>query len=99
MTFGTMKAVRSSPLRIGRLYPQKYPGTHFLEAESTPGHIIPSVTTEEIPSDTTGDRSRDPPTSLLVDDNFVSEFKDFEIVLIQKAYYMQMSFDLTNAHE
>jgi hypothetical protein len=28
----------------------------FLEAESTPGH------TEKIPSDTTGDRSRDPPT-------------------------------------
>ena len=24
-----MKAVRSSPLRAGRLYPQEYPGTHF----------------------------------------------------------------------
>jgi hypothetical protein len=29
ITFGTMKVVRSSPLRNGRLYPQKYPGTHF----------------------------------------------------------------------
>ena len=32
-----MKVVRSSPLRTGRLYPREYPGTHFLEAESTPG--------------------------------------------------------------
>ena len=31
------KVVRSSPLCTGRLYPQEYPGTHFLEAESTPG--------------------------------------------------------------
>ena len=32
-----MKVVRSSPLRTGRLYLQEYPGTHFLEAEPTPG--------------------------------------------------------------
>jgi hypothetical protein len=35
----------------------------FLEAESTPGHMVPPVATEKIPSDTTGDRSRDLPTS------------------------------------
>ena len=29
LTFGSMKGVRSSPLRTGRLYPQEYPGTHF----------------------------------------------------------------------
>jgi hypothetical protein len=29
MTFGTMKAVKSSLLRTGRLYPQEYNGTHF----------------------------------------------------------------------
>jgi hypothetical protein len=29
MTFGTMKVVRSSVLRTGRLYPQQYLGTHF----------------------------------------------------------------------
>jgi hypothetical protein len=34
----------------------------FLEVESTPRHMLPSVATEKIPSDTTGDRSRDPPT-------------------------------------
>jgi hypothetical protein len=66
MTFGTVKLVRSSPLRTGRPYPQEYPGTPVLEAESTPGHVVPSVATEKIPSDTTGDRSRDPPTSSAV---------------------------------
>jgi hypothetical protein len=35
----------------------------FLEAESTPGRTVPSVALEKkIPSDATGDRSRDPPT-------------------------------------
>jgi hypothetical protein len=29
MTFGTMKVVRSSPLRSGRLHPQEYPGPRF----------------------------------------------------------------------
>jgi hypothetical protein len=29
LTFGTMKVVRSSPLRIGRVHPEDYPGTHF----------------------------------------------------------------------
>jgi hypothetical protein len=38
----------------------------FLEAESTPGHMVPSLATEKIPSATTGDRSRDPPTSSAV---------------------------------
>jgi hypothetical protein len=28
-TFGTMKVVRSSPLRTGRLYPQEFPGTQL----------------------------------------------------------------------
>jgi hypothetical protein len=62
-TFGTMEVVRSSPSRIGRLYPQKVSWYSFLEAESTPGHMVPSVSSENIPSDTNGDRSRDPPTS------------------------------------
>jgi hypothetical protein len=38
----------------------------FLEAESTPGHMVPSVASEKISSDTTGDRSRDRPTSSVV---------------------------------
>jgi hypothetical protein len=35
----------------------------FLEAESTPGHMVPSVASKKFPNDTTVDRSRDPPTS------------------------------------
>ena len=65
-TFDTMKVVRSSPLRTGRLYPQDFSWYSFLEAESTPGHMVPSLASEKIPSDTTGDRSRDPPTSSAV---------------------------------
>jgi hypothetical protein len=38
----------------------------FLEAESTLGHMVPPVTPEKVPSDTTGDRSRDLPTSSAV---------------------------------
>ena len=37
----------------------------FLETESTPGHMVPSVASEKIPSDITGDRSRDPPASVV----------------------------------
>ena len=57
------KVVRSSPLRTGCLYPQEYPGIHFLEAESTPGTWTCRMLQKKIPSDTTGDRSRDLPTS------------------------------------
>jgi hypothetical protein len=66
MASSTMKVVRLSPLCTSHVYPQEYPGTHFLEAESTPGHMVPSVAMEKIPSDTTGDRSRDRPTSSTV---------------------------------
>jgi hypothetical protein len=55
-TFGTMKVVRSLPLRTGRLYPQMFSWYSFLEAEWTPGHKVPLVTSEKIPSDITGDR-------------------------------------------
>jgi hypothetical protein len=65
-TFGTMKVVRSSPLRTGRLYPQEFSWYTFLKAESTPGHMVPSVASEQILSDTIGDRSRDPSTSSAV---------------------------------
>ena len=44
---------RSSALRIGRLYPRRNPWYSFLEAESTPGHVVPSVAMEKVPSDTT----------------------------------------------
>jgi hypothetical protein len=61
-----MKVVRLSPLRTGCLHPQEFAWYSFLETESTPGHMVPSVASEKIPSDTTGDRSRDLPTSSAV---------------------------------
>jgi hypothetical protein len=63
LDFGTMKVVRSSPLRTGRLHPQEFSWYSFLEAQSTPGHMVPSVASEKIPSDTTG---IDPETFRLV---------------------------------
>jgi hypothetical protein len=61
-TLGTMKVVRSSPLRTGRLYPQEFSWYSFLEAESTPGHMEMPKLPEKIPNETTGDRSRYPST-------------------------------------
>ena len=66
LTFGTTRSGRSSALRTGHLYPRRNPWYSFLEAESTPGHMALSVATEKIPSDTTGNRSRDRPTSSAV---------------------------------
>jgi hypothetical protein len=40
---------RSSALRTDHLYPRRNPCYSFLEAESTPGHMVPSVATEKIP--------------------------------------------------
>ena len=56
----------SSALRTGRLYPRRNPWYSFLEADSTPGLMVLSVATQKISSDTTGNRSRDRPTSSAV---------------------------------
>ena len=56
----------SSALRTGRLYSRRNPWYSFLEAESTPGHMVLPVAKEKIPSDTTGNRCRDRPTSSAV---------------------------------
>ena len=60
-----MKLVKSPLLNTGHLYPQEFFWYSFVEAESTTGHMIPSVASEKILSDTTGDRFRDPPASSL----------------------------------
>jgi hypothetical protein len=44
-----MKVVRSSAVASGRLYPRRNPWYSFLEAESTPGHMVPSVAPEKNP--------------------------------------------------
>jgi hypothetical protein len=61
-----VNVVRSSALRNGRLYSQEFSWYSLLEAESPPGRMVPSVRPEKIPTDTTGDRSRDPPFSSTV---------------------------------
>jgi len=64
LTFRHYKGGRSSAIRTGRLYPRRNPWYSFSEAESTSGHMVLLVgATEKIPSDTTGNRSRDRPTS------------------------------------
>jgi hypothetical protein len=65
-TFGITGGVGRQPYEPDAYTPGEIPGTHFLEAESTPGHTVLSAATEKIPSDTTGNRSRDRPTSSAV---------------------------------
>jgi hypothetical protein len=60
LTFDTTRVVGRQP------YPSRNPWHSFLEAESTRGHMVLSVATEKIPSNTTGNRSRDRPTSSAV---------------------------------
>jgi hypothetical protein len=60
-----MRVVRSSPLRTGRLYPQEFSWYSFLEAESTPGHMVISSRGKN-PQRHHWDRSRDPSTSSAV---------------------------------
>jgi len=58
---------RSSAILTGRLYPSRNPWYSFSGAEPTPGHMVLSGgATEKIPSDTTGNRFRDLPTSSAV---------------------------------
>ena len=65
--FRHYKGGRSSAKRTGRLYPRRNPWYSFSEAESTSGHMVLSEgTKEKIPSDTTGDRSWESPTSSAV---------------------------------
>jgi hypothetical protein len=64
LDFRHYKGDRSAAKRTGRLYPRRNPWYSFSEPESTSGHMVFSEgCTEKITSDTTGDRSRDRPTS------------------------------------
>jgi hypothetical protein len=58
-----MKVVRSSPLFTSRLHPQEVPGTHFFRGWVDSGAHGFVEASEKILSETTGDRSRDRPTS------------------------------------
>jgi hypothetical protein len=58
LTFGTTGEVGRHPYAPATFTSRRNPWYSFLGAESTPGHMVPSVSTEKIPSDTTGNRSR-----------------------------------------
>ena len=47
LTFGTTRVVGRHPYALAAFTPGEIPGTHFLEAESTPGHMVLSVATEK----------------------------------------------------
>ena len=67
LTFGTTRVVGRQPHAPAAFTPKGIPGTHFLEAELTPGHMVLSVSTRKIPvTEATGIRSRDRPTSSTV---------------------------------
>ena len=66
LTFGTTRVIGRQPYAPAVFTPGEIPGIHFLEAESTPEHMVLSVAMEKLPSDTTGNRSRDRPTSSAV---------------------------------
>ena len=62
LTFGTTRVVGRQPYASAAFTPVKIPGTHFQRLSRPQG----TVATEKIPSDTTGNRSRDRPTSSTV---------------------------------
>ena len=64
LTFWHYKGGRSSAKRTGHLYPRRNPWYSLSEAESASGHtVLSGVPWKKIPSDTTGNPSRDRPTS------------------------------------
>jgi hypothetical protein len=48
LTFGTTRVVGRQPHAPATFTPRGNPWYSFLEAESTPGHMVPSVATEKI---------------------------------------------------
>jgi len=58
LTFGTTWVVGRQPYAPAAFTPGEIRYS-FSEAESTRGHVVPSGATEKIPSNTTGNRSRD----------------------------------------
>jgi hypothetical protein len=50
LIFGTARVVGHQPNAPAAFTPRGNPWYSFLEAELTPGHLVPSVATEKIPS-------------------------------------------------
>jgi len=67
VTFGTTRVVGRQPYAQAAFTQGEISGTHFQMLSRPQGHMVPSVgATEKIPSNTTGNRSRDHPTSSAV---------------------------------
>ena len=75
-----------------------YVARSFLEAESTPGHMVLSVATEKIPSDTTGNWSRDRPTSSAVPYVFCSVVRIFRYIYITRLASNEIFSPPNNIH-
>jgi hypothetical protein len=67
LTFGTTRVVGRQPHAPAAFNPREISWYSFLEAESTPGHMVPFGSYGKNPKcDTIGNRSRDRPTSSAV---------------------------------
>ena len=67
LALGTTRVAGCQPYAPAAFTPKKSLVLIFSEAESTPGHMVPSLgATKKNPSDITGNRSRDRPTSSAV---------------------------------
>jgi len=67
VTFSTTRVVGCQPYATAAFTPGEIPGTHFQGLRQPQGTWLrPAGATEKIPGDTTGDRSRDRPTSSAV---------------------------------
>jgi hypothetical protein len=59
LTFGITRIIGRQPYAPAAFTPRRNTWGSFLEVEFIPEHMVLAVTTEKIPSDTTGNRSRD----------------------------------------
>jgi hypothetical protein len=66
LTFGITRVVDRQPYAPAAFTPLEIPGTHFQRMIRPPGHMVLSVATGKIPSNTTGNLPRDRPTSSAV---------------------------------
>jgi hypothetical protein len=66
LTFGTTRVVGCQPYALATFTPGEIPGTQ-IRGRVAPGHMVPSGATEKSPvTDTTGNRSRDLPSTSAV---------------------------------
>jgi hypothetical protein len=65
LTFGTTRVVDRQPYALATFTPGEIPGTHFQRLSQPQGTWF-HRSHKKIPSDTTGNRSRDRPTSSAV---------------------------------